>query len=438
MNPLTSQKMGTPLRSRALTFFFAAVLLINVGYALLGVASIPRYYERVTTLTIQDLVPGANAPTNESVQRSTVGHGLTLSAYALEQIVFDSVLVLVFLAVAALIVARVRWNWFAWYSASFLASLAGYAFFTEVSVANLVPPSIFESGVLFWPLVLLYLFLFPNGKPVPRRGLWLILPAVVLLFLVLLLGYLSILSANAAVESALERMAGPMEVSITVVFVGILGCQVYRYVRVSSREEKQQTKWFVFGFVLFLALSALNDVLGTNNPYRDEVGLLIFAFVPLSVGVAILRYRLWDIDLLIRRSLVYGTLTVLLVLTYAGLVIGLGSLLRLFTGELGQSPVVVVVSTLAIAALFQPLRHRLQALIDRRFYRRKYDAAQTLAAFNATLRQEVDLEQVLPHLLVVVQQTMQPSHVSLWLRPPKPASPKQATWSSTPPATQDG
>jgi hypothetical protein len=428
--------MGIPLRERLLTLFFAAVLLLNVGYVLLGVASIPRYYERVTTLTIQDLVPGANAPTNEAVQRSALGHGLTLSAYALEQIVFDSVLALVFLAVAALIVARVRWHWFAWYSASFLVSLAGYALFTEVSVANLVPPSMYESGVLFWPLVLLYLFLFPNGKPVPRRGLWLILPAVVLLFLVLLLGYLAILSTNAAVESAFARIAAPAEVVITVVFVGLLGCQVYRYVRVSSREEKQQTKWFVFGFVLFLALSVLNDVLGTHNPYRDEVGLLIFAFVPVSVGVAILRYRLWDIDLLIRRTLVYGTLTVLLVLTYAGLVIGLGSLLRLFTGELGQSPVVIVVSTLAIAALFQPLRHRLQAIIDRRFYRRKYDAAQTLAAFNATLRQGVDLEQLREHLLAVVQETMQPAHVSLWLRPPVPDRKQQTAWISTSPASQ--
>ena len=129
-----------------------------------------------------------------------------------------------------------------------------------------------------------------------------------------------------------------------------------------------------------------------------------------------MRYRLYDIDLLINRTLVYGTLTVLLALIYVGLVIGLGSLVRLLTGQLGQSPAVIVISTLAIAALFQPLRHRIQAIIDRRFYRRKYDAAKIVEAFSATLRNEVDLSQLSAHLLNVVQETMQPSHVSLWVR----------------------
>jgi hypothetical protein len=113
---------------------------------------------------------------------------------------------------------------------------------------------------------------------------------------------------------------------------------------------------------------------------------------------------------------VYGSLTALLALVYVGLVIGLGALVRLFTGQVSQSPVVIVASTLAIAALFQPLRHRIQAIIDRRFYRRKYDAARTLDAFSATLRNEVDLSQLREHLLNVVQETMQPAHVSLWLR----------------------
>jgi len=145
-----------------------------------------------------------------------------------------------------------------------------------------------------------------------------------------------------------------------------------------------------------------------------------------------LRSRLFDIDVIINRTLVYGALTVLLALVYLGLVIGLQSLVHLFTGQVGQSPIVVVASTLAIAALFQPLRHRIQAIIDRRFYRRKYDAAKIVAAYSATLRQEVDLDQLREHLVAVVQETMQPIYVSLWLRPPAHHGTHQVPWRANP------
>ena len=145
---------------------------------------------------------------------------------------------------------------------------------------------------------------------------------------------------------------------------------------------------------------------------------IAFLLIPLSIGFSILRYRLYDIDVLINRTLVYGSLTALLALLYFGLIFALQSL---FQGMFHQNnALAIVVSTLVIAALFQPLRHRIQAIIDRRFYRRKYDAAKTVAAFSATLRNEVDLNQLREHLLTVVQETMQPSHVSLWLPPTKP------------------
>jgi hypothetical protein len=146
--------------------------------------------------------------------------------------------------------------------------------------------------------------------------------------------------------------------------------------------------------------------------------IVVSLIMPVSITIAILRYRLWDIDGLINRALVYGSLTGLLGMLYFGLLIGLEGLAGLVTKQASQ-PVVLVVSTLAIAALVQPLRSRLQNIIDRRFYRRKYDAEKTLAAFSAALQREVDLDQVRQRLLSVVDETMRPAGVSLWLRQPE-------------------
>ncbi len=141
--------------------------------------------------------------------------------------------------------------------------------------------------------------------------------------------------------------------------------------------------------------------------------------IPISIGVSILRYRLWDIDLVVNRTLVYGILTGMLASCYFILVIALQFIVNALTGQISQSPVVIVASTLAIIVLFQPLRYRIQVIIGRRFNRRKYDAARTIEAFSATLRDEIDLNQLRKNLINVVQETMQPTHVSLWLRSPQ-------------------
>jgi hypothetical protein len=178
------------------------------------------------------------------------------------------------------------------------------------------------------------------------------------------------------------------------------------------------------GIIIVENIIPLIPSLQPQNPLGEAIDTIVVGnilfyvailLIPLSIGFSILRYRLYDIDLLINRTLVYGTLTVSLALLYFGLIVALQAL---FQGLFHQNnTVAIVVSTLVIAALFQPLRHRIQAIIDRRFYRRKYDAARTVAAFGATLRSEVELTQLSEHLVAVVEETMQPSHVSLWLRP---------------------
>ena len=211
--------------------------------------------------------------------------------------------------------------------------------------------------------------------------------------------------------------------------IGVSGvvAQIYRYINVSGPVQRQQTKWVVFGLAMTIlailgryAPLLIFPSLNTSSSFYflifTYVYPLVLLLIPLTLGFAILRYRLWDIDILINRTLVYGTLTALLALLYFGLIFALQSL---FQGLFHQNnAVAIVVSTLAIVGLFQPLRHRIQRFIDRRFYRSKYDTSKTLEAFNATLRNEVDLSQLSENLLAVVKETMQPASVSLWLRTP--------------------
>jgi len=200
--------------------------------------------------------------------------------------------------------------------------------------------------------------------------------------------------------------------------------------RRSRGEKRQQIKWIAFGASLvgFLYLIAMIGSIvypqatwfAPGSPpwliVLEYAALLSFPVIPTAIGFAVLRYRLYDIDLVINRALVYGSLTATLVLVYFGGVATIQTLFRTFTGQKQQPQLAVVISTLAIAALFNPLRHRIQAFIDRRFYRRKYDASRTLSAFSARLRDETDLEQLNTELLAVVRTTMQPEHATLWLR----------------------
>src|SRR5215218_1067609 len=206
---------------------------------------------------------------------------------------------------------------------------------------------------------------------------------------------------------------------------------VLRYRR-SGREVREQIKWLAFAasFVgvmyfgsLITQLLFAPDALSTNETpplwvsLEQNITFLSYAGIPVAVGFAILRYRLYDIDILINRALVYGSLTVMLALVYFGGVTVTQSVLQTLTGQGKLPQLAIVASTLVIAALFNPLRRRIQGFIDRRFYRRKYDAAKTLEAFSAKLRDETDLDGLNAELIAVVRETMQPENVTLWLRP---------------------
>jgi hypothetical protein len=194
--------------------------------------------------------------------------------------------------------------------------------------------------------------------------------------------------------------------------------------RRSRGVERQQLKWFAFAgtvTVAGLVLVVFPSQYGRLGPVSSLVGLPLLLSMPVAAGVAILRYRLYDIDRLINRTLVYGLLTALLAGVYAAVVLVLG---QGFGGVGGHPPSWVVAgATLAVAALFQPARRRIQAVVDRRFNRRKFDA-RTVEAFGARLRDEVDLDTLAAELLAVVNETVQPAKASLWLRPPTQVSPR--------------
>jgi hypothetical protein len=207
---------------------------------------------------------------------------------------------------------------------------------------------------------------------------------------------------------------------------------VLRYRRARG-DQRQQIKWIAFAGavvgLLYLVAMVTSFIFPSGAWFQvgsplwlDLVAytaLLSFTLVPIAVGVAMLRYRLYDIDLVINRTLVYGSLTATLVALYFGGVTATQAFFRVLTGQEQQPQFAVVVSTLAIAALFSPLRRRIQAIIDRRFYRRKYDAQQTLSTFSRKLREETDLDSLDAELLSVVRATVQPEHVSLWVREPE-------------------
>lgn len=360
--------------------------------------------------------------------------GFSPTLYAVVSMVEAGLSTLTYLAMAVLVFWRRSDDRMALFCAVMLATFGGVAAtpLDDITGGGSMPQPLESSPILHTVVYLLvvvgqvsfvtFFYLFPSGHFAPRWTRW-----CALLNLIYWLA--------AAVFPSLN--AGPMGGLIVVFFVTAAATQIYRYRQVSTPGEREQTKWIVFGVVLAVAIIAIPSVIllflppdVANTLYSGSAvgGILIggrwtvsILVIPIVIAIAVTRSHLWDIDILINRALVYGSLTTLLAALYFTCVVGLQSLSGMLAHQSEPPPVVVVLSTLLIAALFQPLRTRIQANIDRRFYRSKYDAAAALTAFGSALRSELDLTQLSEHLMSVVHETMQPAHVSLWLR--EPASP---------------
>jgi hypothetical protein len=231
-------------------------------------------------------------------------------------------------------------------------------------------------------------------------------------------------SPSHVVQVLVDFIASPM------LFVAGLGAVLSLVVRFSRArgDERQQIKWFASATALTLVwilLFGQASLRGLPGIIVTLSSLLVIPSIPIATGLAILRYRLYDIDRIINRTLVYGSLTLMLALVYFGGVTATQALFTVLTGQEEQPQLAIVISTLVIAALFTPLRRRIQTFIDRSFYRRKYDAAKTLEEFSMKLRDETDLDALGDDLVGVVRETMQPAHVSLWLRPETPQKGEQ-------------
>ena len=313
---------------------------------------------------------------------------------------------------------------------------AQYAIYTLLAQPNSLPVGEALAWISSWilpPIIGLQVFsylLFPTGRLPSDRWKWLARLTVAFVIVGVITSAFSF-GANAG----LGPIPNPLGIEgFSNVYDMVLNFLPLLYVAVASSlfvrlhrargVERQQIKWFAYavaatiiGITLAYMIPDTIDMPLWFERAGFALNLAVTPAIPISMGIAILRYRLYEIDTLINRTLVYGALTVLLGLVYFGGVAMAQVIFRILTGQEQQPQLTIVVSTLIIAALFSPLRRRIQGFIDRRFYRKKYDAAKTLEAFSAKLRHETDLDTLSGDLTSVVRETMQPAHVSLWLRP---------------------
>ena len=314
-----------------------------------------------------------------------------------------------------------------------------YAIYALLAQPDSLPAGEAMAWVAAWMLPIMngvqvfYLILFPTGRLPSRRWRWLAWLTVAYI----LVGALIAAFSPGAYLGSLGPIRNPLGIEgITPIYKAVLYTMspaltiaavfsLFVRLRRAVGVERQQLKWLAYaagGLAIVTILLIINIALDTPRWYEWVANAILVAVtpgVPIAIGIAILRYRLYDIDLLINRTLVYGSLTATLVALYFGGIVLLQRAFDVLTDASEKSALAIVVSTLVIAALFDPLRRRIQSFIDRRFYRSKYDARKTLEAFSTKLRDETDLDALSDDLVGVVRETVQPAHVSLWLRPEK-------------------
>ena len=343
-----------------------------------------------------------------------------------------------FSIIGAIIASRLPANPLGWLfcaaaSVSAVAHLSGeYAIYALMAQPDTLPAGKALAWLTSWVWILfigciaLSLLLFPDGRLPGRRWAWLawltvLLTAVGAVWQAFSPGVIDSLGTirNPLGYESLPRANEPVQIMVFALLFVVVASSLTVRMRRARGIERQQIKWPAYTAVMAATGSVLtyNIAEPIGAPWLEWISFVIvmaaLVCFPISVGIAIVRYRLYDIDVLINRTLVYGSLTATLVALYFGVIVVLQGIFVALTGQ--QSTLAVVASTLLIAALFTPLRRRIQGFIDRRFYRSKYDAAKTLEAFSARLRNETDLDTLSDDLVGVVRETMQPAHVSLWL-----------------------
>ena len=401
----------------------ARVLWIVLTIALIGIfiAGLPLRFEALTIICLQEPCDPLSLMPKDAVALEKLG--FSTSFYAWFQSATDVLASGALTLIAALIFWRKSHEWIGILVSTTLV-LFGLVMVVEADgyLVQAYPalnlPHTFLT-ILSAVLFVLLLFVFPDGRFVPGWTRWAAAGLAVIAGLDPLLN-----------RSRLTTSSGEFGLVFTIgILIGsLIGmyAQIYRYRFVSNAIERQQTKWAVYGlamavliifgwsffYELFPPQPGMQRII-FNLPVYGTMALILTSF-PMMIGIAILRYRLWDIDVLIRRTLVYGVLTVLLALLYFGSITLLQNLLVRLSGQ--RAPISIVLSTLVIASVSSPLRRRVQEWIDRRFYRKKYNAEKTLADFARTVRDDLDLEHLTTVLLQVAEETMQPEHLAIWLR----------------------